>query len=143
MVVAVRREFILTAGNLMKQILPIAVLAAAALTGCTTYPQNYTYSPTVNVTGGNKNDVVLPSPYAKKPQPVPQRPADTVFVTNEYNDSPQPRTTYGPPFTPGPVRNYWKEYYTSNDTGNETYTAEGDIPYYIADRYEKVRGYYH
>ena len=38
------------------------------LSGCVTYPKNYTYSPTV--TTDNCSNVTLPSPFANKPQPV-------------------------------------------------------------------------
>jgi hypothetical protein len=49
----------------------IAVIAGIILlSGCTSYPKNYTYSPTVNVSGDSAGGVTLPSPFAKKPQPV-------------------------------------------------------------------------
>jgi len=50
----------------------ITVIAGVMiLSGCTTYPKNYTYSPTVNMGSGGSN-VILSSPFAKKPQPVPE-----------------------------------------------------------------------
>ena len=50
----------------------IAVIAGIILlSGCTTYPKNYTYSPTVTMWNDCESDVVLSSPFAKKPQPVP------------------------------------------------------------------------
>lgn len=66
-----------------------------ALVGCTTYPKNYTYSPTVSVGGDNQGGIALPSPYAKKPQPVPEpqpvilpQPVQNNYYT--YNTTPEP-----------------------------------------------------
>lgn len=42
----------------------LLLLLTVSLIGCTTYPANYTYSPTVSVTGRD-NDITLPSPFAK------------------------------------------------------------------------------
>lgn len=42
-----------------------ALIAIGTLAvGCTTYPKNYTYSPTVTVNGDNAN-VALPGPFSK------------------------------------------------------------------------------
>jgi len=60
------------------------VLLSSLLVGCTTYPKNFTYSPTVTVGGDNNAGITLPSPYAKKPQPV-QQPSPVV-----YQQQPQP-----------------------------------------------------
>ena len=49
--------------NIMKHI--ILLLASVSLIGCTTYPKDYVYSPTVTVSG-NDNTVILPSPFAKE-----------------------------------------------------------------------------
>lgn len=45
----------------MKKIFLLVTLTAVA--GCTTYPKQYTYSPTVTINGDS--DVTLPSPYSK------------------------------------------------------------------------------
>jgi hypothetical protein len=52
----------ITYKNIMKHVL--LLIASASLIGCTTYPKDYVYSPTVTVSG-NDNTVILPSPFAK------------------------------------------------------------------------------
>lgn len=43
----------------------LALIAVGTMTvGCTTYPKNYTYNPTVTVNGDNVN-VALPGPFSK------------------------------------------------------------------------------
>lgn len=46
-----------------------AIVSIILLSGCVTYPKNYTYSPTVST--DNCSNVTLPSPFASKPQPIP------------------------------------------------------------------------
>lgn len=43
----------------------IYLILALPLVGCTTYPKQYTYSPTVTINGSNNEAVNLPSPFAK------------------------------------------------------------------------------
>jgi hypothetical protein len=90
----------------------LAVSSSLFLIGCTTYPKNYTYSPTVTVGGDNTGGIALPSPYAKKPQPVPelQQPV--------YNPMPDPVYDY--------INNYNISYYE-----NQSCYDEG--PLYITD----------
>lgn len=40
------------------------------MTGCTTYPKNYTYSPTVTISGNDSSSspVILPNPFSKTPR---------------------------------------------------------------------------
>jgi hypothetical protein len=47
----------------------LALAGTMACVGCTTYPQNYTYSPQVTVNGGSGGDITLPNPFSKAPQP--------------------------------------------------------------------------
>ena len=69
--------------------LALTVLTALMCVGCTTYPQNYTYSPTVTVAGGGGNTPInLPNPFAKTPH------KRTEFI-HTYTNS-QPQTQYIP-----------------------------------------------
>lgn len=43
----------------------ILFILSVSLIGCTMHPKDYTYSPTVTVSG-NDNIVILPSPFAKE-----------------------------------------------------------------------------
>lgn len=70
------------------------ILSSSLLVGCTTYPKNFTYSPTVTVGGDNNAGITLPSPYANKPQPVqqpspvyqqPPPPPEPSFYENTYS----------------------------------------------------------
>jgi hypothetical protein len=69
----------------MKKIIYICISSVLLTTGCTTYPKQYTYSPTVTVGGDNQGGIVLPSPYAKKPQPVPQIVQQPVYQDTGYS----------------------------------------------------------
>jgi len=69
----------------MKYILLILIVS---LIGCTHYPTNYTYSPTVSVTGSD-NDINLPSPFAKDSPDVIQ----STRMRNTYVES----RRFGPP----------------------------------------------
>jgi len=53
----------------MKLTTMLALAGTLACVGCTTYPQNYTYSPQVTVNGGSGGDITLPNPFSKAPQP--------------------------------------------------------------------------
>lgn len=62
----------------------------ALMVGCTVYPKNYTYSPSVSVGGSNEGNLVLPSPFAKtNPK--------TVETTIERTLVPKPQASYLPP----------------------------------------------
>ena len=67
------------------KITTILFLSCSLLIGCTTYPKNYTYSPTVTVGGDNNSGIVLPSPYSNRPQPVPAPPV--YQQSNNYYDN--------------------------------------------------------
>jgi hypothetical protein len=43
----------------------ISLLMSVTLVGCTTYPKNYTYSPSVTISGDG-SAVALPGPFSKK-----------------------------------------------------------------------------
>jgi hypothetical protein len=69
----------------MKALL-FSILCVASLVGCTTYPKNYTYSPTVTI-NGKADEVVLPDPFSngRKTQ---QRPIKTQYRDDySYNQS--------------------------------------------------------
>ncbi len=85
-----------------------AVIASIILlSGCVTYPKNYTYSPTVTMDGST--DVVLPSPFATKPQPI--QPRQIVYNTRQVE-----YTHYRVPTYPDypPYRNDSHPLYSSN-----------------------------
>ena len=48
-----------------------AIASIVLMSGCVTYPKNYTYSPTVTMDGNS--DVNLPSPFATKVQQISPR----------------------------------------------------------------------
>lgn len=86
------------------------ILSSSFLVGCTTYPKNFTYSPTVTVGGDNNAGITLPSPYAKKPQPVQQ-----------------PSPVYQqPPPVPQPFP--YENSYSYNDPGYDNTPIYFDIP---------------
>ena len=52
-----------------KLVLSITTTTAVfILTGCTTYPKQYTYSPTISINGSSESPVELPNPFAKTPR---------------------------------------------------------------------------
>lgn len=70
------------------------------LVGCTTYPKQYTYSPTVTINGNSSAPLTLPEPYAKsrtyKNNSVPQTPQRGYTVAaGNYNLEPN-RYYYNP-----------------------------------------------
>jgi len=71
------------------------------LIGCTTYPKQYTYSPTVTINGSSSAPLVLPEPYAKsrtyKNDPTPQHPTQRGYTVaaSSYNLEPN-RYYYNP-----------------------------------------------
>lgn len=82
----------------MKQILPIVALTAASLTGCTTYPKQYNYSPTVTINGSNNEAVNLPSPFAKgfpKPARLQKEQPRNAYAGYNPNTAPS-RYLYNP-----------------------------------------------
>jgi hypothetical protein len=85
-----------TAGNLMKTIL---ALFAVFTVGCTTYPKNYVFNPSVSVSG-NDNTVILSPSLAK-----PSNPQVSTYKTTYRGTEPSPLTTYVPP--PPPSTNYY------------------------------------
>lgn len=83
----------------------LLALFAILTVGCTTYPKNYVYSPTVNVSGNN-NDAVLPSPFAKNsPKTISTNKSISTYKTTYYGPEPTPLTTYVPP--PPPSVDYY------------------------------------
>jgi len=89
----------------MKNLIPTLFLLVLNV-GCTTYPKNYTYSPTVTIGGDNTGGLALPSPYAKKPQPAPAPQPPThnhhsqMYVNNphpHYNNYPEEHLQYDEP----------------------------------------------
>lgn len=98
----------------MKQILSIVALAAISLQGCTTYPKQYNYSPTVTINGNNNEAVNLPSPFAKGfPKPV-----------RAQKEQPQPRNAYA-----GYNPNGAPSRYLYNPTTGELYDTNSAIDF--------------
>jgi len=88
---------------------------SVTLIGCTTYPENYTYSPTVTINGNQESTtpLVLPNPFAK----TPRAHTEYTFNTNHnYQPQPSPLTTYVP--DPPVSASYYPTY-------NETYVFVG------------------
>jgi hypothetical protein len=101
--------------------LALTVLTALVCVGCTTYPQNYTYSPTVTVTGGGNTPINLPNPFAKTPH------KRTEFI-HTYTNS-QPQTQYVPRYGNVVV----PEYNTEPEYSLPTHVQTDSRYYYEAD----------
>jgi hypothetical protein len=88
-----------------------AIAGIILLSSCTTYPKSYTYSPTVNVGNGSAGDVVLPSPFAKKPQPIPQQRQPVFYEDNiTYAHYRVPMYPDYPPYRCGSRQIYYNGY---------------------------------
>lgn len=101
--------------------LALTVLTALMCVGCTTYPQNYTYSPTVTVTGGGNTPINLPNPFAKTPH------KRTEFL-HTYNYNSQPQTQYVPRYG-----NVVVPEYNEPDYSPPTHVQTDSRYYYEAD----------
>ncbi len=80
----------------------VLLIASVSLIGCTTYPKDYVYSPTVTVSG-NDNTVILPSPFAKN-SPKNIRSSRATY----FGPEPSPLTANIP--QPPPSADYYYDY---------------------------------
>ena len=102
--------------NAMKTLINLTLLLTTFVTvGCTVYPKNYTYSPSVAVGGSNDGNLVLPSPFAKtNPKTVETTIEKTLVPRHQasysYEPQPSPLTTYVPE-PPVSVDYYPSNYY--------------------------------
>lgn len=84
--------------------LVILIVTTVVMVGCTVYPKNYTYSPSVSVGGSNEGNLVLPSPFSKtNPKTVETTIERTLvpkhqarYVPPSYEPQPSPLTAYIP-----------------------------------------------
>lgn len=100
--------------------IPFVLMVACLTVGCTIYPKNYNYSPSVSIGGSNDGNLVLPSPFAKtNPKTVETTIEKTLvprqqqeYVSETYEPQPSPLTTYvpEPPVSAGYYpQNYYPE----------------------------------
>ena len=89
-----------------------AIASIILMSGCVTYPKNYTYSPTV--TTESNSEVTLPSPFATRPQQIPSR--HVVYNTYmppqqvEYTHYRVPRYPDYPPYRNDSQPLYYENY---------------------------------
>ena len=92
----------------MKLVKLIALGAlSTTIIGCVTYPENYTYSPTVTMNGNAEGALppILPNPFARN-----TRAKTEYYYNSSYRQQPSPLTTYIPE-PPVSVDYYPADYY--------------------------------
>jgi len=102
-----------------------------ACIGCTVYPKNYTYSPTVTVNGSKgETQVTLPNPFAKNSQAESKVRSGRPLISTYY----EPTSNRLPPYIPTPyIQTHGTYYYEADPDSSYTRVNQEELSGYVVE----------
>jgi hypothetical protein len=121
----------------MKATTLLTIVGSMACIGCTVYPKNYTYSPTVTVNGSEGNtEVTLPNPFAKNHRAESRTKTERPIISTYY----EPTANHLPPYIPTPyIQTHGTYYYEADPDSESSYTRSSHQTHATIDQEELSR----